>query len=350
MFLSRLSFRCCHKKIASQSHPPLLVEAVEVAKTFLRKMSNNQPIPPTPFIDGLVKANPSLKVGNKEAVETKLKAIYDGGCEKLQLIVDFDNTLTRHHKNGCLIDNSWGVMENSPLLPKGYTDKTNALRARYLPIETDPELTIEEKIPHMEAWYKQANQLLQEVGIQKDLFGQFVKTSNVEFRDHTKHMLDHLNSAKVPVLVMSAGLGDILVEVMDAFDVYHRSNTKVVSNFLSYDENGKVIGLEGGKMIHVYNKNENAFHDSEYFHMLNERGNVILLGDSIGDLQMANGVENVGSVLKIGFLNNVATAEKRLPSFLEGFDIVLVDDQSMNVPLEILRNVNGLAMPVPNAE
>lgn len=44
----------------------------------------------------------------------------------------------------------------------------------------------------------------------------------------------------------------------------------------------------------------------------------------------------------------MATAEKRLPSFLEGFDIVLVDDQTMNVPLEILQNVSGLSMPVPN--
>jgi len=309
-------------------------------------MSSNHTIP-TPFVDRLVQAYSCLKVGNKTAVEKKLKAIFDGGSEKLQLIVDFDNTLTRHHKNGNLTDCSWGVMENSPLLPKGYTDKTNALRAKYLPIEQDPNLTIEEKIPHMEAWYKQANGLLQETGIQRDLFSQFVKTSNVEFRDHTKHMLDHLHQAQVPVLVMSAGLGDILVEVMDAFDVYHRSNTKVVSNFLAYDDNGKVTGIEG-QMIHVYNKNESAIHDSEYFQMLDGRGNVILLGDSIGDLQMANGVESSGNVLKIGFLNNMATAEKRLPSFLEGFDIVLVDDQTMNVPLEILQNVSGLSMPVPN--
>ena len=163
-------------------------------------MSNNQNSIPTPVVDGLVKTYPSLKVGNKAAVETKLKAISEGGCEKLQLIVDFDNTLTRHHKNGNLTDCSWGVMENSPLLPKGYTDKTNALRAKYLPIEMDPNLTVEEKIPHMEAWYKQANKLLQETGIQKDLFSQFVKTSNVEFRDHTKHMLDHLHQAQIPVL------------------------------------------------------------------------------------------------------------------------------------------------------
>ncbi len=321
----------------------LALSAFQIVPVFACKMSNGNS---TTIVQDLLETFPSMKVGNCAVVESKLKSIFDGGQNKLQLIVDFDNTLTRHHKNGVLTDCSWGVMENSPLLPSTYTDKTNALRAKYLPIETDPDLSIAEKIPHMEAWYKQANELLQETGMKKEMFNQFVKTSNVEFRDHTKHMLDYLSKAQVPVLVMSAGLGDILVEVMEAKDVYHRSNTKVVSNFLSYNEEGRVIGLEG-KMIHVYNKNENAIHDSEYFQTLKGRGNVLLLGDSIGDLRMADGVSNAENILKIGFLNNPKTAEQRLPSFLEGFDIVLLDDQTMDVPIKILNRICGLEMPIP---
>lgn len=296
----------------------------------------------TPFIDSLLQAYPTLKVANKTLVEAKLNAMTQGGHDKLQLIVDFDNTLTRHHKNGKLIDCSWAVMENSPLLPKDYNDKTHALRAKYLPIETSADLTIEEKIPHMIEWYTSANKLLQETDINKNMFGKFVKTSNVEFRDHTKLMLDSLNKSNVPVLVLSAGLGDILVEVMEAFQVYHRSNTKVVSNFLAYDGNGRVIGCKGD-MIHVYNKNESACGDPEYYKLLQGRNNVMLMGDSIGDLQMADGVEKDSNVLKIGFLNNPATAEKRLPSFLEGYDIVLYDDQTMDVPIHILKQVQGIA-------
>jgi len=98
MFLSRLSF-CCHKKIASQTQIQSQLLLVKIAKEFARNMSNNNSIA-TPFLDDLEKAHPSLKVGNKAAVEKKLKAIFDDGCDKLQLIVDFDNTLTRHHKNG----------------------------------------------------------------------------------------------------------------------------------------------------------------------------------------------------------------------------------------------------------
>ena len=124
----------------------------------------------TPFVDRLMQAYPGMKVANKPEVEKKLKTITNASHEKLQLIVDFDNTLTRHHKNGTLTDCSWAVMENSPLLPKDYNDKTNALRAKYLPIETDPNLTIDEKIPHMVEWYTQANKLLQETDINKKMF------------------------------------------------------------------------------------------------------------------------------------------------------------------------------------
>ena len=118
----------------------------------------------TPLVDTLLKSHAQLKIANKPQVEAKLKSIVDGGHQKLQLIVDFDNTLTRHHKNGVLTDCSWGVMENSPLLPKAYTDQTNALRAKYLPIEQDPDLSIEEKIPYMVEWYTCANKLLQACG------------------------------------------------------------------------------------------------------------------------------------------------------------------------------------------
>ena len=57
------------------------------------------------------------------------------------------------------------------------------------------------------------------------------------------------------------------------------------------------------EMIHMYNKNENAIHSSAYFERLKGRNNVILMGDNVGDLHMADGVENPNVTLRIGFLN-----------------------------------------------
>ena len=59
-----------------------------------------------------------------------------------------------------------------------------------------------------------------------------------------------------------------------------------------------------GELIHSFNKNESAIHESDYFKELNHRENVILLGDSLGDLNMAEGAKDAKHILKIGFLND----------------------------------------------
>lgn len=54
----------------------------------------------------------------------------------------------------------------------------------------------------------------------------------------------------------------------------------------------------------MYNKHDGALRNSEYFKQIKEYSNIILLGDSLGDLSMADGVTNAENVLKIGFLND----------------------------------------------
>lgn len=59
-----------------------------------------------------------------------------------------------------------------------------------------------------------------------------------------------------------------------------------------------------GELIHVYNKHDGALRNTEYFKQLKENCNIVLMGDSLGDLTMADGVLNVENILKIGFLND----------------------------------------------
>lgn len=290
---------------------------------------------PSPILDSLARSNPNLRVKRPGQVEVILERLLAGGKDGLQVIADFDYTLTRAHKAGTKVDCSWGVMENSSLLPEDYTSRCGALKAKYLVYELDPDMTSEEKTPYMVEWYTKANKLLQDCGVNKDMFSQMVKASNVEFRDDTDTMLDLLNQEGVPVLILSAGLGDLLVEIMKHFSVFH-DNTKVVSNFLAFDAEGKVTGIEG-EMIHVFNKNESAIHGSPYFKMLETRKNIILMGDSLGDLKMADGVKDPEAVLKIGFLNDVS--DQKLKKYMDLYDIVLVDDQSMDVPNKILGKI-----------
>lgn len=111
---------------------------------------------------------------------------------------------------------------------------------------------------------------------------------------------------------------------------------KVVSNFLATDENDKIVGIKG-EVIHTYNKNETAIKHTEYYEMVKERSNVILMGDNIGDAGMAEGMEHCDVVIKVGFLGH--HAEANLQNYLKKFDIVLVNDPTMDIVNAILKHV-----------
>lgn len=76
---------------------------------------------------------------------------------------------------------------------------------------------------------------------------------------------------------------------------------QVISNFLSYNNDGVIEGFKG-PLIHVLNKNEVAIQKTDYYDLIKERSNVILIGDSLGDAKMADGIAHADNVLKIGFI------------------------------------------------
>ena len=59
-------------------------------------------------------------------------------------------------------------------------------------------------------------------------------------REGFEQFFDRLHQHKVPVFIFSAGLGDVLEEIIRQAGVYH-PNVKVVSNFMDFDENVSVV-------------------------------------------------------------------------------------------------------------
>jgi len=277
-------------------------------------------------------SNASVIIINKSKVEEKIKKLVTDGAEKLQVIVDFDYTLTKAD-----VECSWGVLETYKQLPASYHNRVKAAKDKFLPIEQDLSIDLEQKIPLMIEWYKEANQCLAESGVQKCWLPRMVEESNCVLRDDTDKMMSLLHTHQVPVLVMSAGIGDLIREIMTHFSVLH-SNTSLVSNFLKFDAEGNVVGLsaEDNELIHMYNKAD-IIRKKTVDGKCDPRKNVILMGDSLGDLDMAAGVIDPEVILTIGFLNK--NIERNLPKYQEMFDVVLVDDQTMNFPNNLLKSI-----------
>ncbi|XP_076864274.1 cytosolic 5'-nucleotidase 3-like isoform X2 [Brachyhypopomus gauderio] len=283
------------------------------------------------MIPELTKATVWMK--DSKRVEHILKSIKESGINTLQVISDFDMTLTRFAHNGKRCPTSHNILDSSKLISEtGQAELKNLLNT-YYPIEVDSTRSIEEKLPFMVEWWTKAHALLIEQKIRKDQLTAAVKESDAMLREGFQLFFDHLHQHSIPLLIFSAGIGDILEEVIRQEGFFH-PNIKVFSNYMDFDESGVLQDFKG-ELIHVYNKREGALLNSGHFQELKSRHNVLLLGDSLGDLTMADGVQDLQNILKIGYLNDKVEEGKQ--SYLDSYDIVLERDETMDVPNAILQ-------------
>ncbi|RXM36114.1 7-methylguanosine phosphate-specific 5'-nucleotidase [Acipenser ruthenus] len=281
----------------------------------------------------LAKSNVCIR--DRKRVEEIILSLQTGGANKLQIISDFDMTLTRFAHNGKRCPTSYSIVDTSLLISEDCKKTLKDLENTYYPIEIDPGRSVEEKLPLMVEWWMKAHAFLVEQKIRKDQLEMTVRGSGAMLRDGFKAFFDELYKHSIPLVIFSAGIGDVLEEIIRQAGVFH-TNVKVVSNYMDFDENG-VLQAFKGELIHTYNKQEGALKNSGLFNQQTGSRNIILLGDSMGDLSMADGVENAENILKIGYLND--KVEERREQYLNSYDIVLVKDESMDVVNGILQHI-----------
>lgn len=277
----------------------------------------------------------TVHIKDPARVEEIICGLIKGGAAKLQLITDFDMTLSRFSHNGKRCPSCHNVIDNCKYISDECRKKLYELKEKYYAIEIDPELTNKEKYPFMVEWYTKSHTLLIEQRLNRNKLEEVVKNSDIMLKEGYETFFDKLNEHTIPVFIFSAGLGDVLEEAIRQSGVYY-PNVKVVSNFMDFDENGVIKGFKG-ELIHVYNKHDGALRRTEYFSHLKENSNIVLLGDSLGDLSMADGVPNVENILKIGYLND--KVEELLEKYMDSYDIVLVKDETLDVANSILQKI-----------
>uniref|UniRef100_A0ABM5GRJ3 5'-nucleotidase n=1 Tax=Pogona vitticeps TaxID=103695 RepID=A0ABM5GRJ3_9SAUR len=277
----------------------------------------------------------TVRMKNPEQVKKIISLLRKGGAGRLQVISDFDMTLTRFGFNGQRCPTSHNIIDNSRVISEEGRKKLKDLLHYYYPIEIDPYRTVEDKLPYMVEWWTKAHNLLSQQRILKSDIAQMVKESDVMLRDGFNIFFDQLHQNKVPLFIFSAGVGDVLEEIIHLAGVFH-PNIQVVSNYMDFDDTGVLQGFKA-PLIHTYNKNNTVLKNTEYFQQLCTRTNVLLLGDSMGDLSMADGVADVENFLRIGFLNDRVEEQRR--KYTESYDIVLEKDETLDVVNGILKFV-----------
>jgi len=143
-----------------------------------------------------------------------------------------------------------------------------------------------------------------------------------------------LESQAVPLIVMSAGLGDI-IEAM--FRQHHAgfSGLHVIANRYDFDQYGLVVG-NSEPVIHTFNKNDVTLHGLPDYEAIRRRRNVVLLGDSASDPEMVIGFD-YDHLLKVGLLNE--KVEERLPAFRAAYDVVVIGDGGLEPVINLLEQI-----------
>ncbi|XP_042601480.1 7-methylguanosine phosphate-specific 5'-nucleotidase-like [Cyprinus carpio] len=99
-----------------------------------------------------VLSNSSVSMRDPKRVEQILTSMRNAGASTLQVISDFDMTLTRFACNGKRCPTSHNILDNSKLISEDCKAKLKNLLDTYYPIEIDSTRSVEEKLPLMVEW------------------------------------------------------------------------------------------------------------------------------------------------------------------------------------------------------
>ena len=272
-------------------------------------------------------------VNDRKILENKISKMKKGGAASLHVITDFDRTLTKMAKEGYLISTSYDPI-NERLDPK-FKRLTDQMTEHYLPIELSKKFSLQEKSRKMEEWWGKYFALSLEYGMRESIILDAVKSMKINFRPGARRFLDILDKQGIPLLIFSAGVGNIIRQGLKSAGKL-TPNIHIISNFFEYDAKGKAIGYTR-PLIHTFNKNESQVKNSDYASQIVKRKNLILLGDSLGDPGMADGMEHE-CVIKIGFYNH-AQDESLQKKYLKCYDVLIMNNAGMEYVNGLLKEI-----------
>ncbi len=237
--------------------------------------------------------------------------------DTIHVLTDFDRTITVGNS-----DSSWSILSKSNLVPKKYVLERQELFNYYRPIEIDETLDYETKNRLMTEWWNKHINLFIKYKLSETVINEAAKNLRaMSFREGAKEFLENMKSRNIPIIIISAGIGNFIEQFLIKNDC-NFDNIHIISNFIKF-ENRIAIGISEN-VIHSLNKNEVSIPD-EIREMIKYRKNIILLGDSISDIKMVS-KQNRACALKIGFLEEKAT--ENMKYFEEHFDVVCTDNTS----------------------
>lgn len=245
----------------------------------------------------------------------------------LYVVADFDRTITTGDSM-----TSWSILASSDLVPKSYIKERQELYEKYRPIEIDTTLPFDYRMEMMSEWFRKHIELFVKYQMSEEIFEKAATDLRVmQFRKGAQEFLSLLHQKQVPLIIISAGIGNFIETFLKINHCYF-DNIYVSSNKVLF-ENGIAVGV-GENIIHSLNKNEVSL-PTEITKKLQNRNQIILLGDQVSDLNMVDKKLH-NNVISVGFISEEASRScSAVEDLKASYDIVCETDEGYDSLKEI---------------
>jgi len=278
-------------------------------------------------------------IPNPEELEKKKAEFKREGKNNIHILSSFDKTLTKATFNGKKIVSFIAKLRNGNYISKDYAQKAQEIFNKYHPLEMSKEISQEEKNKAMLEWWKTHYELLITSGLNQSVINKIIedmiKDKDITLREGTSEFLRLTKDENIPLVILTAsGLGNAMVSFLEKTNINYK-NLNFIGNTLEFDSGGNFKGIKDNKIIHTFNKNHSGLKDLPIYKELEKRKNVILMCDSIADLNMINGF-HFKNLIKIAFYND---NEQSLEDFKNKFDMIILNDGSFEPVNQILQDI-----------
>ena len=257
--------------------------------------------------------------------EEKIKNIHLNN-NNFYVVMDFDKTITTSNST-----DSWTILQNPTIMNPQFEKDSLLLYEKYGPLELDYSLDGVSKSNYMKEWYFSVMDLTYFYGLTYDKLLACAKSGNIPFRNGFKRFLSNLHKYNIPVIILSAGIGNVIDQVLKLNNCFY-DNVHIISNFIKF-ENNKMLPFNDD-IIHTCNKSIDRLPDYIYKE-IKSKDYILLFGDLIEDLNMIH-KEDLDKTISFGFLEK--NIDTNFNFYKQYFDVVLTNNASFDDVAKILKS------------
>jgi len=247
----------------------------------------------------------------------------DTTLDNLLVVTDFDATLTMGKSVQC-----HDLVGFCPLLAEGF-------RNEFAPLLDWQSNTAIDGVE----WWDKAHELMVKYGQPpRHLIPRMVRESDMVARPGALKLLERFAALDVPVLIVSAGVSDVIEEFLRQHSAW-TENVTICSNRLNYAADSAPQSVSPDPPITSFTKATAYRASSAFFKQHADRSSILMMGDSCSDIDPGQNIPS-RHLISVGFLNDKPMMEAA--KYAQTFDaLVLGSEGSLGGVDELLDDIEG---------